>query len=217
MADADIKEEFTKSFSDGWFGLKIKDDIFPAKLSLNREVGRNTLPLQYMATKEGKFLSYDLDWTSQRDQLIRDYPDLGCVKVGQTVGYLSVRPQRQYKKGFVPNNVSVFAPNQTQIRKVFPRFIASSGDKGVVWQVFNRERWEPKEAVRLLDEGEGVGYPLSKDFGLYCHSELPNLILLCKTHDVGVYKDGKFQLFKNFKHLAEQFQRQTDTEAVVCK
>jgi hypothetical protein len=216
MADADTKEEFIKSFQEGHFGLKIKDEIFPARIAGTRNVSRNILPLSYMATKDGKYLSFDLDWTTQREMLIRDYPDLGCVKMGPTVGYLSTHPKRQFKKGYVPANVGAMIPNQTQIRRIFSRFIASSGSKDVIWQVFRRERWEPKEAIRLMDEGDGVGYPLSKDFGVYLNADLPNPLILCKTHDVGVF-DGEFKLFKNFSFLAEQFERQTETKIGVCR
>lgn len=218
MTQADTMPEFIKSYNEGFFGLKLKGSILPAKIVPIREAARNVLCLSYMATKDGKYLSHDLNWESSREDLIRDYPDLGCLKVGPTVGYLSVRPARQYKKGYVPANVQIYVPNQSQIRKVFPRFIATSNSKDVVWQVFNREYWEAKEAVRLMDEGEGVGFPLSKNFGLYCHAEQPHLILIHKTHDVGVYnKDGQFELFKHFGHLKEQLARETNVEARVCR
>jgi hypothetical protein len=217
MTDADTQEEFVKSYADGFFGVKIDGKVYPSRVVKDRVTKRTVLPIRYMCDKEGKELSMDVDWVAGRGTILRGYPDLGCIKVGPTLAYLSVRPLRQYKKGYVPDNVLLHIPNQYQIRKVLPRFIATSSSKEVVWQVFNREYWELAAAVALLDKSEGVGYPLSQNFGIYLHSDHPNPIILCKNHDAGVYKDGKVELFKNFGVWKEQFQRETGVEANVCR
>lgn len=218
MADADTQDEFIKSYNEGYFGIKLEGKVFPCRVDRSREATKRTiLPLRYLINKDGKELSKDVDWVAERDALIRGYPDLGCIKVGPTLAYLSVRPLRQYKKGYVSDNVNVHIPNQFQIRRIFPRFIATPASKEVVWQVFNREYWELAKAVELLDTGEGAGYPLSQNFGIYLHSDHPNPIILCKNHDAGVFKNGKVEFFKNYSVLKEQFQRETGEEAGVCR
>lgn len=213
--NADTMGEFLKSYAEGWFGLKVGQGIVPAKIT-PRTASSEVLTLQYLTNKGKSTLSKDLVWHGERDLLVRGYPDLGCVKVGPTVGYLRVRPAKQFKKGFVSSNVELFVPNQSQIKKVFPRFVASTTNKELIWQVFDREYFHPLRAVELMDEGEGVGYPLSKNFGLYCDSNHPNLLILYKNRSIGAYKDKTFQLFQTFKDFKEQFQRETAVEAVIC-
>lgn len=205
---ADIISEFQKSFSDGWFGLKQGGELFPAQVA-SRTAAKEVLPVKYIANKSGSTLSKDVLWQTERDSLVRGYPTLGCVKIGPTVGYLKVRPQKQYKKGYVPSNVELFVPNYTQIRRSFPKFVATASSKEVVWQIFNREFFHPERAVQLMEEFEGVGYPLSYNFGLYCDSEHENLMILYKNRVIGVYKDKQFELFKGFALLKEQFERET--------
>jgi hypothetical protein len=216
MSNADTLAEFVKSFSDGYFGLRIGDNIFPAKLAERPNTARENLALSYIPANGKQPLSRDINWQTERDMLIRGYPDLGCIKVSQTVGYLKTRPARQFKKGYVTANVELFVPNATEIKKSFPRFVASASSKSVVWQIFNREYWTPAEAVRLMDAGEGAGYPLSPHFGLYMRADTPNLLILHKNKDVGVYRDGRFELFDKFDLLKEQFTRETKTEVHVC-
>jgi hypothetical protein len=217
MSQADTLDEFRKSFSDGWFGIKINGKVYPAVIDQNKigETDRGVLPVKYIPIKTTQStLSAEIKWDTERDRLLRAYPSLGCVKAGQTVGYLRVRPLRQYQKGYVYSNADLYVPNLSQIKKFFPRQSTSTGSREIVWQLWNREYWHPMAAVELMDSGEGVGYPLSQNFGLYCNSELPHLIIMHKNHDVGAYKDGQFELFNKFGLLKEQFTRET---TVACK
>lgn len=214
MSDADTLPEFVKSYSEGFFGLKMKSDVVPCKIAIkDTPIKTDVLALQYMVSSNGKYLSHEMNWLASRTDIQRGYPDLGCVKIGPTMGYLSVRPFRQFKKGYVPANAVIYVPNQSQIRKVMPRFIASTASKEVIWQVFNREYWELARALELMEEGEGVGYPLSQNFGVYLHSEHVNPLIICKNHDAGVVKGERVELFKNFSHLREQLLRETELEA----
>lgn len=215
MSDADTLQEFQKSYGEGWFGLKVGGEVFPAKI-VSRSASKESLTLSYLANKGGATLSKDVPWVGGREALVRGYPDLGCIKVGPTVGYLKTRPTKQFKKGYVSANVELFVPNHTQIRKVFPKFASSPGNKELVWQVFRREYWTPAQAVRDLDAGEGVGYPLSPCFGLYASAECENLLILYRNKSVGVYKNNKFELFNGFSILKEQFQRETKVECAIC-
>jgi hypothetical protein len=207
-ASADTIEEFQKSYADSYFGLRIKDKVFPAKI---KAVSRNVLTCTYTAAKSGGTLSHEIDWLTGRDILDRDYPDLGCVKIGPTVGYMSVRPYRQFKKGYVPDNAEIMVPNKQQIRKVLPRFVPSTSHKDVVWAVYNPEYWHPDEARRLFSVGEGVGYPLSINFSLYLNSDVPNPLIGYKTRSIGVYNESKrrYELFKGMEIFKEQFERET--------
>lgn len=217
MSNADTLSEFMKSYIDGWVGLKQDKIIIPCRIAKDLETPtpNGHIVFRYLTSKEGKELSKDLNWVTDRNNLIRGYPDLGMVKVGPTVSYLKTRPFRQFKKGYVPANVEMFIPNVAEIRKVFPRFIVSSASREVVWQVFNREYWHPTEAIRLMDAGEGVGYPISQNFALYCRADIANILLLHKNRDIGVY-DGDFKLFKASSMFKEQFTRETTVECKVA-
>ena len=210
---ADIIGEFQKSFAEGWFGLKLNGNVFPAQVA-TRTAAKEVLPIKYIANKGGSTLSRDVIWQTERESVLRAYPLLGCLKIGPTCGYLKVRPQKQYKKGYVPSNVELFIPNQSQIKRSFPKFVATPSQKEVVWQVFNREFFHPDRAVQLMDEGEGVGYPLSYNFGLYCDSEHTNPMILYKNRTIGAYTGKEYELFKGFDLLKDQFERETK---VTCK
>lgn len=213
--NADTIEEFLKSFKEGFFGLRIGEELYPARLA-DRVSGRGVIPLQYMVNDKGSFQSHDVTWETQRENIIRGYPDLGYFKVGPTCGYVRTRPYRQYQKGYVPSNVEVFIPNLTQIRMVFPRFIATGNSKELVWQIYNRQLWHPDAALKALADGEGAGYPLSNNFAVYLNSGAEVPILCMKNRDVGVVNSaGKYELFKKFADLKEQFQRETTVEAYV--
>lgn len=218
MSDADTMEEFSKSYSDSIFGIRMKEGVFPCFIAPRSEVGKGSIPLiYYTGPGKGEQRSHDLNWVAERDTLVREFPFLGCFKVGPTVGYLRVNPLKQYKKGYFTSNVEVFCPNTSEVRKVFPRFVPSSGLKEVVWQVYRREFFHPLRAVELIEEGEGVGYPLSSNFGLYIRADSPNPIILHKSRDAGVYKKGVFELFKPYELLKEQFARETKVECKVCQ
>lgn len=219
MAEADVIEEFIKSYNGAYFGLRIDGKVYPAMLSQERRADRaGVLALSYFPTKEGKSKkSYDLDWISGRDNLVRGFPDLGNLKIGQTYAYVSVRPQRQWKKGYVPENVELYIPNIQQIQKVWPRYYVSSTSRGLIWQIYNREFWHPKAAIEALEKGENLGYPLSQHFGVYITDNNVSPIITHKKVDIGVYSENKFQLFPAYGVYVEQFKRETTEECVVCR
>lgn len=215
-AKADVLEEFSRSFSTSWFAVKdggfgTPGTTIPCQLAKDRgAVAKGYLALSYMVDRTGKMLSADLRWETHRQCIIRDYPTLGAVKAGPTVGYLSVKPRRQFKKGYVAENIDMHVPNQADIRKLFPRMlITSPGAKRVVWQVFNRDLWSPKDAIALIEEGEGIGYPLSEHFSVYIGDSWDSPMLLHNTSVIGAYRDKVFRLLPEYKIYREQFERET--------
>jgi len=218
MAEADTINEFIKSYHEGWFGLRLNDkQLVPSHITETRQKAEGYVALRYIPKAgSSQELSHDLNWISEKEKLERGYPDLGMIKIGHTVGYMKTRPYRQFKKGYVPANVELFVPNYTEIRKQFPRFVVSSSNREVIWQVFNREWWHPLEAIRLMDEGEGVGYPVSHNFGLYCRADVDNILILRKNRDIGVYTGGRFEIFKGSEMFKEEFTRETKVECFTC-
>lgn len=210
-AKADVIEEFARSFSSSWFGVKglVGSGVVPCILAKDRQVAKGFLAIGYMVGADGKMLSHDLKWDTERQHIIRDYPTLGALKAGPTVGYLSVKPRRQFKKGYVPENVDMYVPNAADIRKLFPRLLVSPTSKRVVWQVFNRNYWSPRDAIGLINDGEGVGYPLSAHFSVYIGDNWDSPMLLHNSTIVGAHRDGVFRLLPEYKIYREQFERET--------
>lgn len=210
-AKADVIEEFMKSYSSSWFGVKniLGTGVVPCQLAKDRTAAKGMLPVTYMVSSEGKMLSHDLKWDTERNNIVRGYPTLGAVKAGPTVGYISVKPRRQFKKGYVPENVDMHVPNSTDIRKLFPRMLISPASRRVVWQIFNRTYWKPQEAISLINDGEGVGYPLSAHFSVYIGENWDSPMLLHNAQIVGAHRDGVFKLLPEYKIYKEQFERET--------
>lgn len=212
--DADKQEEFERSFGGSYFGFKHNGKVFPAKLAVDRaKPAAGSMPMTYYLDQEGKSLSYDLRWLTEREKLIRGYPTLGNIKVQNTFAYLSVRPSRQYRKGFAPENVTMVIPNLKDIQSKLPKFFVPKNSPKVAWRVFNEEYWHPALAAALMDQGEELGYPLSKNFATYISAAWETPLISYKGQDVGNYERGDWRLFQNFVHLKEQFQRETGVVA----
>lgn len=213
-AKADIIEEFAKSFSSSWFGAKDlgigpAGMIIPCQVARDRMVPPGILPITYMADNTGRMLSYDVRWDIGRTNLIRTFPNLGAVKAGPTVAYLGVKPRRQFQKGYVPENIDCHIPNKEEIRKVFPRLLLGPNTKRLVWQVFNRTYWTPQAAIKLIEEGEGIGYPLSAHWSVYVSGQWEDPLLMRNNKIVGAYRDKRFKLLPDFLIYKDEFKRDT--------
>lgn len=214
MSKADTIQEFVRSYNGSWVGLRIGDKIFPAALNSGRLVTPEHLGLKYNTNPEGAQLQRDINWLTDRDSILRDFPDLGMIQIGATIGYLSTKPYRQWHKGYYPQHVKVWVPNLDDIRALKPEVRFASSHPYVLWQVYNREFWHPTEAVRLLGLGEGVGYPLSRNFGVYTKMDFENPLICYKGSTIGAYEGSEgWVLFDNFKQYTTQFKRETQMEA----
>lgn len=209
---ADTIEEFRRSYNGSWFGLRHNGKVYPATLASNRQITPEHLGVKYHTTQEGAPLQKDVNWASDRLNLLRDYPDLGMVKIGATVGYLSVDPLRQWHKGYYPPNIKVHVPNGPDIKQINPNVRFTPSHPYIVWQVYNREFWHPSEAIRLIGEGEGVGYPLSPNFSVCALKEFEYPVLCYKRKTIGNYNGG-WKLVDPYKIYKDQFRRETKVEA----
>lgn len=211
---ADTAEEFCKSFDGSWFGLRLGEKVYPAVLTGLQTKG--TVGIQYFTapygSTEGIKQTLSLKWEDRDKHLVRDYPNLGAVKFGPTVAYLSVKPRRQWKKGYYASNISMTVPNEALVKKEIPNIRLMTNNRDLVWQVYNRELFNPWYALDCLNKGEGLGYPLSRHFGLYITDSCRDPVISYKhSGSAGVFQGGKFKLLANFRHLKELFSRETKT------
>ncbi len=215
---SDTVEEFLKSFGKSWLAV-ITDPkegvVHPAKIDHKKTSSKGGVCFRYMVDKEGsKELSTEIDWTTGRDNLIRDYPDLGMLKVGPTVGYLEVRPYRQWSKGYFPDNATLHVMNQQDVLAARPRLLLSPYSKSVIWQIYNREYWTMKAALEELNKGENVGFPISRDVAVYLHTNIEDPCIAYKKTLMGTVQGNKIKMLHGFGIFREHIERVTKMEAV---
>lgn len=218
-AKADVIEEFAKSFSSSWFAVKglVPGALAPAHISKDRAAAGGHLPITFISGPSGLTLSHDLRWDTGRDQIIRDFPTLGAVKAGPTVCYMDVKPRRQFKKGYVPENVDFYVPNEASIKRHFPRIHIGKTSKRLIWHIFNRMYWGPHDAASLIADGEEIGCPLSNKFSLYVDESWDAPVLMREKQIVGVCREGNFLLLPEYEIFKEEFKRATKEQIEVCR
>lgn len=216
---ADTIEEFVRSYGKGsYVGVNIdpkSTTIHPARIDVNHLAAiPGKIQLRYMVDASGKELSKEIDWIAERDVLIREYPKLGMLKVGPTIGYLSVKPLRQWKKGYYYENVQMHIPNKADLQTVRPRAMLTPASKTVVWHVYNREFWTVPKALELMEEGEGIGYPINYELGVYLRKDMEIPCVAYKNELVGSIDDNKVHVLHKYKLYSQQIERAFKMEVV---
>lgn len=213
---ADTLNEFVRSYERSWVGMRGENGrVYPARINFGAfDASTGVLKLKRISDPDKPEEESELVWKQDRMTLVRDMPDLGMISLGPTIGYLSTKPARHWHKGYYPNNVLLHIHNLPDISAVEKLATFHTKLPKVLWQVYNREYWHPKEAIRLIEEGEGVGYPLSKHFGVYLQKDVEHPLIAYKKELAGVYsKEGNWVFLDRFKPCVEQFKRETNVEA----
>jgi hypothetical protein len=217
---ADTIEEFLKSFSKSYLAISLDSKsniVHPARIDASKEVSKDSISFRYIVDREGKNeLSTEVSWNSGRHTLIRDYPNLGMVKAGPSVGYLEVRPHRQWSKGYYAENVSLNVPNYRDVTSIKPNLMLNPYSRQVIWQIYNREFWTMQKALEEFEKGEHVGFPISSDVAVYLIKDIADPCVAYKNTMVGSVRDGKeIKLLHGFKIFKEHLERCTKMEVIL--
>lgn len=148
-----------------------------------------------------------------RNMVSFSYPSLGMVNVGPTAYYTSMTAIRAAEKGFRAPRVTVISFNTWFLRNLIKPIDSSSSE--LIYALYNKEYYEPREAIQLLESGDRVGCALSPLVSLFIEPKATVIQVAYTRNMAGYLRDGKIVLQNQYHGAARLISRSIDRREVV--
>lgn len=153
----------------------------------------------------GRAVGATKDQRIPMSKLSLQHPDLGVFNVGKVALYFSRIPARQWRKGFLWENVehNYVAHEASAIAQVQDPLLVNKDD--VTNSIFNPSYPSVEEAIADVTEGRSVARAINSKFWIGVAPFNPRPVIGYKMWYVGVLNEqNKVVLNKNAKHIAEE-------------
>lgn len=191
--DVETVADFGRYYRGSYIPVMQEGKLVPFQVSINDG--------EYIL---GQFLTRNADGTIQRRDSAairwKDFvkiarfgaPEVGMVDLGPTVVYVYLRPERQWGRGYLPQNLNVVNFNGWDAREKLPARFFEPHSELLMYSLICPEHKKPKEAINQLTEGSRIGCSITNRLGLYIQKNSPSIMVAYRRNTVG-YIDGTMQ------------------------
>jgi hypothetical protein len=211
--DIETEADLIRYYSHGWMGLNgIKDGKV---LPFSPRTNQHGLITGTLLNEELRTDVYGIRWSDLLIQGSFGRPDLGMLHNGPTVVFAAHKAVRNSARGHRNDKTTFHDFNMWDCREQLKGHLPcrSATRYDLIWEVFN-PRYEPLDkAIKILEDGEGAGVPISRNYALYVNKDSKHPLLAYKRWTIGFVPRAKSAILdENYREYAEDIEKNTGME-----
>jgi len=204
----DIVRELNKRLKGSWVGVKTEKATLPFMVMGFEHTDNGELGIILRDTrKRTTTLKFD------ENLLVLDCPQLGMVFDGEKTAYIRRIPNRQWKRGYNGDIISVNYLEADGFHHI--GLSAKSYEAAAILNfIFNPNYYPFNEAIKLIENGDKFSLPISRKFAISCKMDSQYPVVYYKEWLIGWVEKGVIQLPTTSHHLYEELSQYAQCKKV---